>query len=252
MRPLPFPCLVLACGCAAPAGVHSGADSAAGSGLHSGEDEELGLVLDAVSWRLVWDEAGLELSESGGLALRSAQGAELEIDAGWVVLSLLVLESCPTSAARAQPPPHGLPDHPSAMTGSVALSLVDRAPLELGSFGFDAGRFCAVGMGLFRADGSTVGLPEQPPLEGLSLSLSGRARPRASAAWTPIAWTSTLPAEVDLPLQGAAAGAATLEVRLQPASLLDGVDLQDDPARIARDLLDNLAQSATLTSTPSP
>lgn len=252
MRPLPCLLLICAMACAPRSGVRGLASAVEDSGLEDSGNEDQGLVLDAVSWRLAWDEAGLEPSQSGGLALRSAHGAELEIDEGWVVLSLLVLEGCPTSAARAQPPPHGLPDHPSAMTQSVALSLVDRTPLDLGSHGFDAGPFCAVGMGLFRADGSTAGLPAQPPLEGLSLSLSGRVRPSASAEWTSIAWTSTLPAEVDLPLEGAAAGAATLEIRLQPASLLDGVDLQDDPARIARDLLDNLAQSATLHATPSP
>lgn len=245
------PCLLVAA-CVASDGVlrNGGEAGAPGDTASPGATDSAApgrATVSGVSWHLesaLDDVVGLD---GGGWLATRADGAELVVTRGWVVVSALVLEPCEAAERRRTPaPPHGLPDHPSAMTDAVAVPLHRAWSHASGARAFEVTTVCDVGIGLSRADGATRGLPTDLDLNGLSLALDGRVRQSPIDPWTDLTVRTTLPSEADAPLPGEAPSARPhLTLSLHPGRLLDGVDLADHPDRVALALLDSLSRTAT-------
>lgn len=209
-----------------------------------------GLMLSGVTWGIDFDEAGLTPLADGGFSATREDGVEFEVHDGWLVVYVLVLEPCGTlpSGRVAVPPPHGLPDHASTMARAQALSLRTLDAADGGAQTFDQGRFCDVGIALLRGDTVTENAPLEPDLNGVSLVLSGRLRRSAEAPWEALTLTSGLPTEADLALpETTPADPVGVQVSLRPAHMLDNIDLDDHPDRVALAVLDNLAMTAGVT-----
>lgn len=213
-----------------------------------------GISLASVQWSVDWQTDGLSWREDGGWSLQRADGLELEVHEGWLVVYMLVLEPCEEgSAQRSVPPPHSLPDHDSALGVSMAMSLHTLDPVEGTSHSFPAEAFCAVGVGLIRGDTATENVPDEADLNGTSLVLQGRYRTGPEAEWTALSLQSSLPAEADLPLpETTPADAVLATLHLQPAALVAGLDPDEPLERIALDMLEALATTGTLSLDPLP
>ncbi|MCB9792529.1 MAG: hypothetical protein H6741_07345 [Alphaproteobacteria bacterium] len=222
-------------------------DSAPSDSSPSDSPTPLGVERSAVSWRLAVDLDGVEITEDGALALGAAGGAEVELEQAWVTVYVLVLEPCdpvarapwswlPTAYA------HGLPDHASTLSQSVAVDLTEASARDLETLSFEAGRFCDVGLALLRADGTTAGLPEEGWLDDLSLSLEGRWRP-PDGEWQALSLRSALPAERDLPLDSEA---DPITLTLSPRDMLAAAELDGDLSRAGLSALTGLAEGATI------
>ena len=205
--------------------------------------------IERVAWSVAWDETGLERLEGGGFVLERSDGVALALTEGWLVVYSMVLEPCADPAART-PPPHGDAQHPSRTPEPVALALHTLTPTSLGSASFSPDTFCEAGLTIFRGDDGAPDPPADHHLAGRSLVVSGELRPGPDAAWEPFEMSSSLSAEHDLPLRGSAHGTVAVEVVLSPASLLDGLALDQDPERIALGAIANLTATATATLSP--
>lgn len=220
------------------------------------EAQPAGVPLDAVTWAIAWDTNGLTPLDTGGWHLTRADGLELELTTGYLVVHTLVLETCDTPTART-PPPHGLPDHPSRTLQPVALALHALEPMSLGEFAFEPLPFCEVGIAMFRGATGDPGMPEDGTMDDLSFAMTGRVRSSPDADWTPLTLSSSLLVERDLRLDEYFAGdsddsgAVKATVVLHPVHLLDGLSLDGDPARLALDAMANLADTATVNLTPT-
>lgn len=216
-------------------------------------------TLTSIRWAMQSDPLPLA-TDAGELVVEGPGGLAVQLEEAWVVVYVLVLETCDSSISTDRrssppPPPHGLPDHPSAMTQSHAIPLHtdDRVQGERRSF--EADDFCQVGIALFRGENNTGNVPPEESLTGITLLLTGQIRRGDGAPWSSIEYRSALPAEADLPLSSghfSAAGALHAEatVTLHPQHLLDGVQPTDADDRIAFQMLQNLAQTATVTLSP--
>lgn len=220
----------------------------------SGAAFATGHSLTGVEWTLAVDSSGLSPLDDGGPGwrLERADGAALEVTEAWLVVYVVTLETCAEAAARARtPPPHGLPDHASATTASHAIPLHTDAPVDAGAYAFDADTFCQVGVALFRGDTVTENQPDDVDLNGTTLHLEGRMRPAAGAEWEPLALSSSLAGEADLPLPDTSPGdPAAVAVSFRPAALLDDLDLHDDPDRVAFSMIKTLAATAVVSLDP--
>jgi hypothetical protein len=207
-----------------------------------------------VQWSVDWQTDGLSWLDGGGWSLQRADGLELEVHEGWLVVYMLVLEPCEDrTQQRSTPPPHSLPDHDSALGVSLATSLHALDPVEGTSHSFTAEAFCAVGVGLIRGDTATENVPEEVDLNGTSLVLQGRYRTGPEAEWTPLSLQSSLPAEADLSLpETTPADAVLATLHLDPSSLVTALDPDEQPERIALDMLEALATTGTLSLAPLP
>ena len=220
-------------------------------GQDSGAAGRPSLDLSSVSWTVQWDPSGLFPAEEGAWRIARADGATFELRAGWAVLHVVTLEPCTDERRRrGVPPPHGLPDHPSADTTTWALPLHEATPVALSTRQFDPGTFCEVGVALFQAHAETEGLPDAVDLVGTSLWLEGRVQPAPDAPWQEVVWTSALSAEADAALFGAGEPHADITVSLSPVTLLDGVRLDDPPELVGRGALTNLARSVSAQAAP--
>ena len=221
-----------------------------------GEGEtEAGVTLEGVHWTADWDDTGLELLDGGGWRLERSDGAALEVTEGWLVVYRMVLEPCTDPTART-PPPHGYFDHPSGSPEAVAMALHDLEPADLGTASFDAQAFCATWVTLFQGTEGDPGMPGDGVMEGLTLRLTGQLRRGPDAEWEPIEMETYLSAEDDLVLEGSDAwsGATTgqVEVVFRPAAMLDDIDLEQDPDRIALYAIGNLSSTARTTLSAVP
>ncbi len=261
LRPAAALALALA-GCGAPSRAPAAADTGGGApGARDGDTgaaPPAGLALSAVQWAVDWQPDRVERRDQGW-ALAREDGVAIEVDAAHLVVYVLVLEPC--SSARGQrtaaadlpvPPPHSLPDHASALSPALAVDMGALAGARAdGALAFPEADFCQLGVGLLRGDTITENVPEGVDLNGISLMLEGRLRAGPTADWTPLSLVSSLPAEADLALPATAPAAAVqATLSLDPGALLDGVDPADDPARIALDMLENLATTGTVSLAP--
>ncbi|HCH62366.1 MAG: hypothetical protein CL927_20125 [Deltaproteobacteria bacterium] len=221
------------------------------------EDVESGEI-SGVQWSMQTAPDALT-PEDGRLRWERSDGAVLELEEGWLVVYVLVLETCASIdlAEGSPPPPHGLPDHDSAQVRPHAIPLHDATPVLGARRSFPSDRFCAVGVALFRGEPDTENSPEEGALNGVTLALNGRLKRSLDAPWEPLALRSALAAETDLLLPEHAAVTAPsgeLDVRIvfHPEHLLDAVDLAEDDARIGFAMLENLSSTASLILNPAP
>lgn len=220
------------------------------------EDPPQGVVLEHSAWTVEGSDAGLQRLDGGGWLVERADGAALELERGWLVVQSLRLEGCEDddSARRSAPPPHGPTTHPSMARSSLALDLVTLQPVSSDGGSFQALDACEAGVGVFRADETTVGRTDSGELDERSLYVSGRLRRTASADWEPWEMFTGLSAEADLWIDSAgwdpATTAAHLTVTVRPAHLLDGVALDQHPERVALSAVAPLLATATVSMSP--
>lgn len=216
-------------------------------------------TLTSIRWAMQSDPLPLT-TEAGELVVEGTGGLAVQLGQAWVVVYVLVLETCDASTSTGRrssspPPPHGLPDHPSAMTQSHAIPLHTDDLVQGERRSFDADEFCDVGIALFRGENNTENVPPDDTLTGVTLLLDGQIRRGVDAPWESIEYRTALAAEADLPLSAsqvaAAAGSpAEATVTFHPQHLLDGVPPTEAEDRIAFQMLQNLARTATVTLTP--
>jgi hypothetical protein len=215
-----------------------------------------GVVLEHSAWTVQGSAAGLQPLDGGGWLVEREDGAALELHAGWLVFQSLRLEGCedePT-ARRSAPPPHGPTTHPSMATSSVALDLVGLQPVSVEGGAFQALDVCEAGVGVFRADETTVGRPDSGVVDDLSLYVSGRLRRATGADWEPWEMFTGLSAEADLWIDPTgwdpANTSAHITLTVHPAHLLDGVALDQHPERVALSAVAPLLTTATVSLAP--
>lgn len=221
-----------------------GADS--GGAVYS-EDSGDTIEPMALTWALDWAVHEATPLPDGGLRLSREDGLTVNILTGWVVLWNLVAEPCETPPS---PPPHGYDDHPSALPEAVAVALHARQSGLLGPpVAVDPDRFCEVGITHYIASDTTLGRPESGSLDGWTIQLDGTLTRGPDAEPEPFSWHTDLSVELDvlLPEPLELDAPTRITVTLTPDHLLDSVDLDDHPERVALDVLTQLARTATTT-----
>lgn len=207
-----------------------------------------GVVMDAVTWAVRWDTTGLEPPTRGGaFQVRRPDGARIEVQQAWMVLSTLVVESCErvAQAARAAPP-HGIPDHPSGLIAPVALPIHLLQDTDLDRSTFPEEEVCAAWLVSFQADETLRGAGDAVDLTGLSFQMTGELLPAGSETWQPLELASALQVDADLVPNLDVPDGDRIEVTFHPRRMFGDLSLPlADPALGGWESLSGLVGTAS-------
>lgn len=142
------------------------------------------LTPGTIQYELAWDQTSLTETNEGW-STRTDEGYLVEVDSGYLVTYSVSLVPCPLSnrpqkwhlwewvVPRAYAG-HGDIADQSAIEVSVGQSLTHLEPRILTVDGLSAATYCDAFILFARGDVGTIGPPDAPPLDGVSLILRGR------------------------------------------------------------------------------
>ncbi|MEL6178131.1 MAG: hypothetical protein AAFS10_04215 [Myxococcota bacterium] len=239
------------------------------------EIPEDGVWVDAARYVLTWSWGSAWPDEDGqGWWVENDLGYTVHIEQGYMVNYSMSLTPCALSATIHRPPPtpwavalldalmgvsvahagHGDEADPSTSAASRVENLASPGTVVLDERTFPGDLYCRVHYLVARSDTGTEQLPDDVPMEGLSLHVRGSWQRPGEHTPTPFVVDASvahglLPrmAEVFVGAdEGSSSVVVTVERKLE--ELWTGVDLASlDEAELARALLTNLMDSATVT-----